>query len=154
MGMSEDIGNLLHALHVLGAVIWVGGMIFALFVLRPSVGLLAPAQRVGLMGAVFGRFFRIVWHVMPIVIATGYGLVFGVYGGFAMVDPVVHVMHGLGIAMAVVFAVLFFGPWAGMRSAMAAGDTVAAGAAAERIRKLVQANMVLGVITVAVAAFA
>ncbi len=152
--MTEDIGNLLRALHVLGAVVWVGGMVFALFVLRPALGLLAPAQRISLLGAVFARFFRIVWHAMPIVILSGYGLVFGVYGGFKMVDPAVHVMHGLGIAMAVVFAVLFFGPWAGMRAALADGDTAAAAAAAERIRRLVLANMVLGLITVAVAAFA
>lgn len=152
--MMETIGHLLRALHVLGVVAWVGGMVFALLVLRPSLGLLAPAQRIGLLGAVFARFFRIVWHAMPIVILSGYALLFGVYGGFRMVDPAVHVMHALGIVMAIVFAVLFFGPWAGMRAALAAGDTVAAAAAAERIRKLVLANMILGLVTVAVAAFA
>ncbi len=152
--MSEEIGNLLRALHLLGAAAWVGGMVFALFVLRPSLGLLPPSQRLTLHSAVFGRFFRIIWHAMPIVILTGYAMVFGVYGGFAMVNPVVHVMHATGIAMAVVFAVIFFGPWRAMRAALAAGDTPGAVRAAERIRKLVLANLALGVLTIAVAAFA
>ena len=152
--MTGMIGNLLHALHVLGAVVWVGGMVFALFVLRPALGPLAPAQRISLTGAVFARFFRIVWHAMPIVILSGYGLVFGVNGGFGMVHPLVHVMHATGLAMAVVFAALFFGPWAGMRTALAAGDMPAAAAAAERIRKRVLVNAILGLITIALAAFA
>jgi hypothetical protein len=71
-----------------------------------------------------------------------------------MVNPVVHVMHGTGLAMAVIFAVIFFGPWAVMRAALAAGDVPGAAAAAERVRGLVLVNMVLGVVTIVVAAFA
>ena len=145
--------NILLALHVLGAAIWVGGMVFSLFVLRPSLGLLPPAQRLTLHTAVFARFFRLVWHVMPIVLLTGYAMVY-LFGGFAGVSPAVHVMHGLGIAMAVVFVVIFFGPWAAMRAAQAAADTVAAAAAVKRIRKLILANLILGSLAIIVAAFA
>ena len=40
--MTEELANTLRAVHVLGATVWVGGMVFALFVLRPSLGLLPP----------------------------------------------------------------------------------------------------------------
>ena len=152
--MNYDFGNALHAVHVLGAAIWVGGMGFALFVLRPSLGLLPPAQRLTLHHAVFARFFRLIWHVMPIVILTGYAMVFFIYGGFAEVLPAVHVMHATGLLMAVLFAIIVLGPWRELRAALAKGDTPAAAAAVDKIRKLVLANFILGTLTIVVAAYA
>ena len=48
------------ALHPLAAAIWVGGMFFAYFVIRPGVADLAPPERLRLWDRVFGRFFPIV----------------------------------------------------------------------------------------------
>ena len=46
-------------LHILGVVIWVGGMYFAHQMLRPvAADLLAPPQRLPLWAGVFRRFFR------------------------------------------------------------------------------------------------
>jgi len=42
------VWGLVLALHILGAVVWVGGMFFALLVLRPGLSVLAPAQRLEL----------------------------------------------------------------------------------------------------------
>ena len=50
-----------NAVHVLAAVIWVGGMFFAVLVLRPSAGALKPSDRLPLWGRVFGKFFPLVW---------------------------------------------------------------------------------------------
>ena len=45
------------ALHILGAVVWVGGM-FAIYVcLRPALGTLEPPQRLRLMRVTFQKFF-------------------------------------------------------------------------------------------------
>lgn len=145
--------NVLLALHLLGAVLWVGGMAFAITVLRPSLAVLEPAQRLALHVQVFRRFFRTVWHVMPIVLLTGYAMVFGLLGGFRGVGVAVHVMHGLGLMMAVVFLAVYFGPWRTLRGAMVAGEIVVAAAAVNRIRWLIVANLVLGLVTVGVAAF-
>jgi uncharacterized membrane protein len=145
--------SILGALHLLGAVIWVGGMAFALLVLRPSLSVLEPAQRLALHTQVFRRFFLIVWHAMPIMLLTGYAMLFGVFGGFAQVNWAVHLMHLLGLIMAAIFLVVFFGPWKAMRAAMAAGEATQASAAANRIRRLITANLVLGLVTVAVAAW-
>jgi hypothetical protein len=45
------------AVHIFGAVIWVGGM-FAIYVcLRPALGTLDPPQRLRLMRVTFQKFF-------------------------------------------------------------------------------------------------
>jgi len=53
-------------LHVLAAVIWVGGMFFAHMVLRPSAGPLEPAVRLSLWSRVFPRFFFWVFSIRPV----------------------------------------------------------------------------------------
>ena len=64
------------AVHVLCAVIWVGGMFFAYVVLRPSLSVLEPIQRIALHTQVFRRFFLIVWHVMPLILISGFAVFF------------------------------------------------------------------------------
>jgi len=147
------IANLAYALHVLFAVLWVGGMAFAILALRPALAALEPAQRVALMGGVHRRFFLIVWHAMPIVLLSGYWLLFGHYGGFRGAGWHVHLMHLTGLLMAAVYVAIFTGPWKQMRAALAAGDVKAAAEANDRVRQLVTVNLALGLLTVGVAAW-
>ena len=66
------MGDLLLALHLVGAVLWVGGMAFALLVLRPAAHeVLQASHSLVLVQAAFPRFFLIFWHVMPIVLLIG-----------------------------------------------------------------------------------
>ena len=44
-------------LHILSAVIWVGGMFAAYMCLRPAAGLLETSQRLGLWRRFFQKFF-------------------------------------------------------------------------------------------------
>jgi len=143
--------NLAFALHVVFAALWVGGMAFAILALRPALAALEPPQRVALMGRVHKRFFLIVWHAMPIVLLSGYYLLFGHYGGFRGVGWHVHLMHMTGLLMAVIYLAIFFGPWKRMRQALAANDLPAAASANDRIRLLVTANLLLGLLTTAIA---
>lgn len=149
--MGMNLVSAVLALHLLGAAVWVGGMAFALLALRPSLAVLEPPQRIALHGEVFRRFFRIVWHAMPIVLLTGYVMLFGVLGGFGNANPAVHVMHLLGLAMAAIFLFVVFGPWRAFR---AAGEAAGRAAAAERIRLAMRVNLALGLLTIAVAAWA
>ncbi len=49
----------LYALHVLAAVLWVGGMFFAWMVLRPAaVAVLQAPERLRLWAEVFRRFVQ------------------------------------------------------------------------------------------------
>ena len=43
-------------LHVMGVVVWVGGMFFAHMALRPAVQSLAPPERLPLLAATLSRF--------------------------------------------------------------------------------------------------
>jgi uncharacterized membrane protein len=147
------VGSLLYTLHVLGAVLWVGGMAFAVLALAPSLGSLEPPQRLALLSGVFRRFFLVVWHAMPAVLLTGWALLFVWYGGFRGAGWHVHVMHLTGLAMGAVYLAIALGPWREMRAALAAGVATEAGAAAGRIRRLVTLNLTLGLVTVAVAAW-
>lgn len=146
-------GGVFFALHVLGAVLWVGGMAFAIVVLRPALGPLPPAERLALLGRAHKRFFLIIWHAMPIVLLTGYSLLFGWSGGFAGAGWHVHLMHLTGLIMGGVFVAIFFGPWKQMRVALETANLGAAAAANDRIRLLVTFNLVLGVLTVVTAAW-
>src|SRR5229473_1120814 len=98
------------AVHILAAVIWVGGMFFAYVALRPSAGPLEPALRLPLWHRVFRRFFPWVWACVVALLASGYGMVFLGFGGFAGVGPHVHAMQATGIVMVLLFLHLFAAP--------------------------------------------
>ncbi len=138
----------LKALHVLAAALWVGGMFFAILVLRPSLIALEPAQRLALHARVFQRFFLVVWHAMPLVILSGYAMIFWVFGGMAGTRWPVHVMTLLGLLMGAVFIFLFFVPYRRFRDAQ---DGPGKAQAVDSIRKLITFNLVLGVGTIIVA---
>lgn len=139
---------LLKALHVLAAALWVGGMFFAILVLRPSLAALEPAQRLALHARVFQRFFLVVWHAMPLVILSGYAMIFWVFGGMAGTRWPVHVMTLLGLLMGAVFVFLFFVPYRRFRDAQ---DGPSKAQAVDTIRKLITFNLVLGVGTIIIA---
>jgi uncharacterized membrane protein len=136
------------AVHVLCAMIWVGGMFFAYVVLRPSLSVLEPIQRIALHTQVFRRFFLIIWHVMPLILISGFAVLFLFYGGMAYVGWNVHVMMLLGLIMSAVFVLIVFGPYARFRRTT---DRATAVACIDRIRKLIGVNLVLGIVTVVVA---
>jgi len=140
------------ALHIVAAVIWVGGMFFAYMALRPSAGPLEPALRLPLWHRVFSRFFPWVWASIITLLASGYGMVFLGFGGFRGVGPHVHVMQTTGIIMVLLFLHLFFAPWRRFRRAIAAADLLAAGEYLEQIRILVAPNLILGLVTIIVGA--
>jgi uncharacterized membrane protein len=147
------MAQLAFVLHVVFAALWVGGMAFAILALRPALAALEPPQRLALMGRVHKRFFLVVWHAMPIVMLTGYWLLFGHFGGFRGAGWHVHLMHLTGLLMSAIYLAIFFGPWKRMRVALAAGELPAAAAANEGIRRLVTANLLLGLATLGIAAW-
>ena len=64
-----------------------------------------------------------------------------------------HLMHLTGLVMALVYLAIFFGPWKRMRVALAASDVKAAAAANDLIRRMVSANLLIGLFTIAIAAW-
>lgn len=140
------------ALHALAAAIWVGGMAFAYWFLRPAAGVLDGPERQKLWRGVFSRFFPVVWASIVVLLATGYYLVFWVYGGFGATGMHVHIMHLLGLIMMALFAHVFFAPWRRFRNAVEQGEQEVAARNLNTIRRLVAVNLTLGLIVVAVGA--
>ncbi len=140
------------AFHIVAAVIWVGGMFFALVVLRPSTAPLDPPTRLALWQRVFARFFPWVWGAVAVLLISGFAMVIWGFGGFTKIGTYVHVMMGLGIIMMLIYAHLYFVPWQRFRRAVAAGEWPVAAKNIDQIRQLVTINLVLGLITVVVGA--
>jgi len=136
------------ALHALAAVVWVGGMAFAYWFLRPAAGSLEAGGRLVLWRGVFARFFPVVWVAVAVLLATGYYMVLGPFGGFAGVGLHVHTMHGLALVMTALFAHVFFAPWKRFRRAVDCGDNAVAATELGRIRRFVAVNLALGLIVV------
>lgn len=144
--------TLLIPLHLLAAVVWVGGMFFAYMALRPvAATLLDPPQRLPLWTQTFLRFFPWVWLAVVLLPATGYAMVFSVFGGMGGVGLHVHIMQGLGWVMMLLYMHMFFAPFKRMKRAVAIGDWQAGGAQLAQIRRVIGINLILGLIVVALA---
>ncbi|GGO82227.1 hypothetical protein GCM10011348_23120 [Marinobacterium nitratireducens] len=136
-------------LHLLAAVIWVGGMFLAYVCLRPvAASILEPPQRLRLWAALFGRFFRWVWACVLVLIITGHWMI-ALYGGFAAVGLHVHLMLVSGYLMMALFAHLYFAPFRRLQQAVDGADWPGAGQQLNQIRRIVGINLVLGLLTVA-----
>ena len=140
----------LVALHTISASVWVGGMVFAHFCLRPAAAAFEPAQRLPFMAAVLGRFFRFVWGAILMLLATGYGIL--AVRGFGSFGVYVHVMQATGIIMMLLFAHLWFAPRRRLEQAVARRDWPAAAHNLNQIRVIVTINMWLGTFTVLIGA--
>ena len=139
-------------LHVIAVTIWVGGMFFAYTILRPvAAGQLEPPARLTLWVGVFGNFFPWVWTSVIAILATGFWMIFGFFGGMGAVGLHVHVMLGLGIVMMLIFFHVYFAPYRRLQRAVAAQDWPAGGKALAQIRRLVGTNTLIGLVTIAVA---
>ncbi|MEW6415472.1 MAG: CopD family protein [Pseudomonadota bacterium] len=138
-----------YLLHVLGVVVWVGGMFFAYMALRPvAASVLEPPQRLTLWAGVFGRFFPWVWVSVAMILATGLYLLMLMGGSGA--PHYALAMLALGVVMMAIFAHVFFAPYGRLKRAVAAQDWKAGGAALGQIRQLVGLNLSLGLLTIAV----
>ncbi len=139
------------AFHTLAAVIWVGGMFFAYNALRPAAAqVLEPPLRLELWVQVFRRFFVWVWLSIALLFISGYWMLFAYFGGFAGAGPHIHMMHGGGILMLMIYLYVFFAPYKKLRDAVIIQDYPLAGVHLNQIRKLVGLNTVIGLLVIVV----
>lgn len=144
--------TLFKFLHLVAAIVWLGGMAFMLLALRPSLTVLeTPSQRLGLLAPVLRRFFVLVW------ISVGTLLLSGVYmygHAASQAAPLGwHLMSGIGVLMALIYAHLYFAPYRRLQRAVSAADWPTAAQAAAQIARLVSVNFILGWLAVAIISF-
>ncbi|MGZ8259516.1 MAG: CopD family protein [Caldimonas sp.] len=65
----------LKAFHLLAVIVWVGGMAFVLFCLRPAAHVLETTARVTLMHAAMRRFLAVVVVAVAVIFVSGGAMV-------------------------------------------------------------------------------
>ena len=150
MAGSAGLATVAVIIHLLAAIVWVGGMLFAHQVLRPAAAMLEPGPRLILWSRVLGRFFAWVIAAIILLLLSGYALVFGVFGGFRAIGLYINLMQGLGILMILLFLHLYFAPWRRFRMAVARQDWTEGGRQLGQIRTIVTINLVLGLVVAAI----
>ncbi len=139
-------------LHLLSAVIWVGGMFFAYMALRPvAASLLEPPKRLQLWRQVFAKFFVWVSASVVILLCSGFWMIFAVYGGMGNVRPYVHTMLLLGVIMMALYGHVFFAHYKKLCRAVDMEDWQEGGRQLGKIRRLIAVNLSLGLLVVIVA---
>lgn len=134
--------------HLAAAAVWIGGMAFALFCLRPAAAqTLAPPQRVPLMAAALARFMRLVAAAVLLILASGGALLGPPQGAPAGWLA----MAALGVLMALVFVVVWQVELPRLQRHAAAAEWPQSAAVLERIRKAVALNLLLSLVVLAAA---
>ena len=135
----------LAALHGIAATLWIGGMFFAYIAMRPAaIETLEPPLRLKLFQGAFRRFFLWVWLFIAVLLITGYGGIFGRFGGFTA--SYLSLMHSIGLLMCLIFIGLFLALYLPFTKAVDAGDFPKAGALIAKIRWVVLVNLILGLV--------
>ena len=145
--------GIVYTLHVLSALIWVGGMFFAWMVLRPAAmkALEGPA-RLKLWVEVFQGFFRWVWVAVVLLPISGVGMIHLQYAGFETAPRYVQVMMGLYVVMVALFIRINSLQLPELRKAVEHEQWPEGAAVLGRIRRLVGTNLIVGLALVAIAA--
>jgi uncharacterized membrane protein len=149
--------ELLKLLHVVAIIVWVGGMFFAHFFLRPALGQLELPTRLKFMHQVLGRFFKAVIIASVTTLVTGYWMI----GRLARASSEANIpfamplswtiMAGLGTIMVLIFFHIRFALYKRFSLATLAQDWNAAAKSMQTLRTWVSINLLIGVITVLVA---
>ena len=149
--MNPTIHSTLVFLHVAAAAFWVGGMATMHLAVRPAaVAQLQPPQRLPFMAAALQRFFAGVSLAVMLLWISGLAMLMA-QGGFAGTHWRVHAMLALGLVMSAVYGHIRFAGSRRLQRAVQAADWPAAASRLDQIRRLVALNLVLGVLTLAVA---
>ena len=140
-------------LHLLSAVVWVGGMFFAYMFLRPvAASQLEPPARLTLWVGVFQKFFPFVWLSILFLPLTGYLMIFDIWGSMAATPLYVHIMNGLGIVMILIYLHVYFAPFKRLKEAVIKQDWQEGGRNLNIIRKMVGMNTMIGLLTIIIVA--
>lgn len=143
---------LMKFLHIASAIVWLGGISFMLFALRPAVtAQLAPPQRLPLIALVLEKFFRLVWAAVGLLLLTGLAMLLAV--GMKNAPLGWHLMFGIGLLMFALFGHLYFGPFRRLKLAVAASDWPEGGRRVGQIAKLAMSNLILGGLAIAAVIF-
>lgn len=146
----------LKTIHLLSVIVWIGGMVFAQFFLRPAAARLAAPERVRLMHEVLGRFFNAVLVAAGLALGSGTWMIGRMARQMAQSGVKFNMplewmaMAVLGLVMLGILGHIRFVLYQRLTRAVTAAAWPAGGAALASIRTWVMVNLVIGVVIVAV----
>jgi uncharacterized membrane protein len=146
VSIAIDVAVFLHLAFV---AVWVGGMVFAHFCLRPALGDVSPQLRLPLIEAVFSRFFNWIGAAVIAILISG-GFLMSRFGG-ARAPWQIHAMAAAGVVMMLIFGHVRFAVFPRIRRAVQAQRWPDGARAVDTMRRLVLLNLVLGVVAIALA---
>lgn len=142
-----------YTLHLLAALVWVGGMFFAWMVLRPAIiAALEGPSRLKVWVQVFPRFFVWVWAAVIVLPITGIGMIQLNFTSFETAPRYVQIMMGLYVVMVALFLRIHSLQLPELQRAVEAEQWSEGVAALGRIRRLVGINLIIGLAIVVIAA--
>ena len=142
--------------HLLAVVVWIGGMVFAHFFMRPAALKLEPPQRIRLMHGALQRFFAAVLVSIVVILVSGLWMIGrvakeSVQAGLGFNMPLDWtIMATLGLIMMAIFGHIRFALFKRLSKAVMASDWQAGGAALASIRTWVGINLAIGVVIIVV----
>ncbi len=142
-------------LHLISAIVWMGGMTFMLFALRPSIlAVMEPQPRARLMGEVWQRFFAMVAVAVLVLFASGTYLYTATFkaakaagaatGAGGSVPLGWNLMLVIGMLMFLIFGHIYFAGLRKFKRAVAAAEWPTVAKVAGQIHTMVVVNFVLG----------
>ena len=146
MGYAMEVALFAHLLSV---AVWVGGMVFAHFCLRPGLEDLSPQLRLPLWDAVFGRFFNWIGGAIVVILLSG-GFMLMQFGGAGAPWPL-NAMAAIGVVMMLIYGHIRFAVYPRIRRAVQSQRWPDGAQAVATVRRLVVVNLVLGVVTIGIA---
>ncbi len=141
-------------LHIISAVIWIGGMIAMRYAAHPSfMEIESPAKRLERISDALKRLFKIVLIFIFILAATGALLTVGYQLKYTEYHIYTHIKEGIWTLMAINYFMMMYRRKKADK-AILEGDFVLAKNQLELIGKwMVPVNILLGIIAIAIGAY-
>jgi len=143
--------HILELIHLLAALIWIGGMFFVYVILRPAIiETLDPPLRLMLWKAIFSRFFPWIWASVIALPITGVWMSTHLTSSFIPIHLPIKIMLLIGLIMIALFVYLYFKPFHHLKNHLAKNEHQAAAKQLAIMRKIVAFNLTLGLIIIAI----
>lgn len=140
------------AVHILAAIILIGGTFFIIVVLSRGVAPLELATRMALWERTLSGFLMWVWISIAALFASGIAMAILGFGGLSALGSYVRLMAALAVLITLIFAYLQFFPLKRFRRAIARDELTAASKDLGRVRLVLAVNLVLGIVTAVIGA--
>lgn len=135
------------SLHLISAILWIGGVFLVYQVFRPAAMSLEPAIRLPLFLNIFSRFFPWVWLFIILLVITGYWDWQTRFSINEVTPAYIHAMNIIGWIMIALFAFLYFKPFKALKLKIANNEYPEAGKIIQnQMKPIIIINLSLGII--------